>query len=368
MEGGDESMKTKVVRLLACSFLLTIASYGYSSPSHAAISSSPSFELDGANPASLATTGATSWRDLISNGSITGSLSGTAAYSSAGGGSLSTSGTSTYGGAAFPATSAGTPTNPSGDMSLMMWVKFSSFNSEWNLLASRWFMGPAGAENQDWHFAVRTSGATRYLNLYTTNKPNTFGTTTFATDTWYLVGFTLTWSGNLQFYVNGVPDGPLVTGATRNANASAQLWISDARNTCSGCATNGNIAKVRIWNSKLESNTVLNDFNVERELFGYAPFVTSASFTLASSTPKFRVIDTITATVPAGSRVTFYENSKVISGCKGIAPVSTTAICRWRPSSHGQMNVRVSYIPSGSSTASWSAITSVIGTRRTGQR
>jgi len=362
------SMVSRIKQIFLSVVLLICGFAGYPSPINAAVFSSPTFELDGANPSSLATSGATSWRDLISSGSITGSLSGTAAYSSAGGGSLSTSGAGTYGGAAFPASSAGTPTNPSGDMTLMMWVKFSSFNNEWNLLASRWFTNTSGTENQDWHFAVRTSGATRYLNLYTTNKPNTFGTTTFATDTWYLVGFTLTWSGNLQFYVNGVPDGPLVTGATRNANTTAQLWISDARNTCTGCAMNGNIAKVRIWNSKLESNTVLNDFYVEREMFGYAPFVTSASFTLASNSPKFRVVDTITATVPAGSRVTFYENSKVIAGCKRIAPVSTTAICRWRPSSHGQMNVRVSYTPSGSSTVNWSAITSVIGTRRTGLR
>jgi len=338
------------------------------SSSIAAVSSSPTFELDGANPSSLATSGATSWRDLISNGSITGALSGNAAYNSAGGGSLSTSGASTYGGVAFPATSAGTPTNPSGDMTLMMWVKFSSFNAEWNLLASRWFTNSVGAENQDWHFAVRTSGSSRYLNLYTTNKPNTFGTTAFATDTWYLVGFTLTWSGNLQFYVNGVPDGPLVTGASRNANTSAQLWISDNRTNCGACAMNGNIAKVRLWNSKLESSTVLNDFNVEREIFGYAPFVTSASFTLANNAPKFRVVDTITATVPAGSKVTFYENSKVIAGCKRISPVSTTAICRWRPSSHGQMNVRVAYTPSGSSTVNWSAITTVYGSRRSGLR
>jgi hypothetical protein len=361
-------MVSRITRI-ALSVVLVICGFaGYSSPLNAAVFSSPTFELDGANPSSLATSGATSWRDLISNGSITGALSGNAAYSSAGGGSLSVSGASTYGGAAFPATSAGTPTNPSGDMTVMMWVKFSSFNPEWNLLASRWFTNSVGAENQDWHFAVRTSGASRYLNLYTTNKPNTFGTTAFATDTWYLVGFTLTWSGNLQFYVNGVPDGPLVAGATRNANTSAQFWVSDNRSNCAGCAMNGNIAKVRLWNSKLESSTVLNDFNVEREIFGYAPFVTSASFTLASNTPKYRVLDTITATVPVGSRVTFYENSKVIAGCKRVAPVNTTAICRWRPSSHGQMNVRVAYTPSGSSTVNWSAITTVYGSRRSGLR
>lgn len=337
-------------------------------PSHAAVNSSPSFELDASNPSSLATTGATSWRDTVSGGTLSGVLSGSAAYNAASGGSLSISGLGAYGGAAFPSSAAGTATNPSGDMTLMMWVKFSSFNAEWNLLASHWFTNTVGAENQDWHFAVRTSGSTRYLNLYTTNKQNTFGTTTFATDTWYQVGFTLTWSGNLQFYVNGVADGPLVTGATRNANTSAQLWFGDARTNCSGCAMNGNMGRVRLWNSKLEAATVLNDFNAERESFGYAPVVTSASFNLANNAPKYRTLDTITATVPANSRVTFYENSKIIAGCKRVVPNSTTAICRWKPSTNGPINLRVSYTNLGSSTVNWSAITSVFGSRRAGFR
>jgi len=337
-------------------------------PVKAAVSSSPTFELDASNPSSLATSGATTWRDLVSNGSITGALSGTYAYNSGNGGSLAVSGTSTYGGVSFPNTAAGTPTNPSGDMSLMMWVKFTSWNSEWNLLASRWFTNTVGSELQDWHFAARISGATRYLNLYTSGRANTFGTTALSLNTWYQVGFTLTWAGDLQLYVNGVADGPLVTGATRNANTSALLWFSDARTNCSGCAMNGNIARARIWNSKLESAVVLNDFNLERETFGYAPFVTSASFTLANTSPVYRVQNTITATVPLNSKVTFYENTKIIPGCKRVTPVSTTAICKWRPSTHGAISVKVSYTNSGSATVNWAPITSVFGGNRVGKR
>lgn len=341
---------------------------GNYSPATAAVTSSPIFELDGSNASSLATSGASAWRDLVSNGTITGALSGSAAYSSAGGGSLSVSGTSTYGGAAFPATAAGTATNPSGDMSLMMWVKFSSFNSDWNLLSSRWFTNTTGGQVQDWHFAARVSGSSRYLNLYTSGKSNNFGTTALALDTWYLVGFTLTWAGNLQFYINGIADGPLISGATRSASASPQLWISDARTNCVACSMNGNIGRFRMWNSALNSATVLNDFNLERENFGYAPFVSSASFTLASNSPTYRTLNTITATVPMNSKVTFYENTKIIPGCKRVTPVSTTAICRWKPSSRGQINVRVSYTNSGSATVNWAPTTTVFGSNRTTSR
>lgn len=361
-------MNSKKLRFLLSIALVAFGVSSISAPANAAVSSSPTFELDGSNASSLATSGATTWRDLVSNGTITGALSGSAAYNAAGGGSLSVSGTSTYGGVAFPATSSGTPTNPSGDMTLMMWVKFSSFNAEWNLLSSRWFTNTTGGEAQDWHFAARINGSVRNLNLYTSGKPNNFGTTALALDTWYLVGFTLTWAGNLQLYINGVADGPVITGATRSASASPQLWISDARTNCSGCAMNGNIARFRMWNSALSSATVLNDFNVERENFGYAPFVSSASFTLASNSPTYRTLNTITATVPLNSKVTFYENKKLIPGCKNVAAVSTTAICRWKPSSRGLINVRVSYTTSGSATVNWAPITSVFGSNRTGRR
>lgn len=361
-------MKSQTKHLFFGALVMVIGLSASLFPVNAAVSSSPTFELDAGNASSLATSGATSWRDLVSNGAITGALVGNAAYNAAGGGSLSVSGVSGYGGAAFPATAAGSVTNPSGDMSLMMWVKFSSFNPEWNLLSSRWFTNTAGSENQDWHFAARINGSTRNLNLYTTGRSNTFGTTALALNTWYLVGFTLTWAGNLQLYLNGVADGPAVTGATRNANSSAQLWISDARTNVAGVATNGNIARFRMWNSALSSATVLNDFNVERENFGYAPFVSSASFTLASNTPTYRTLNTITATVPINSKVTFYENTKLIPGCKNVASVSTTAICRWKPSTHGQINVRVSYTTSGSATVNWAPITTLVGSKRTTRR
>ena len=361
-------MKTFVARPVLATFLLALGLFGSSFPINAAVSSSPTIELDASNPSSLATSGASSWRDLVSGATVAATLSGNAAYSSAGGGSLAVSGVSSYGGASFPASAVGTVTNPSGDLSVMMWVRFSSWNAEWNLLASHWFTNSSGSEAQNWHFASRTSGGNRYLNLYTTNKTNMFGATALALNTWYQVGFTLTSAGSLQFYINGVADGPVITGATRTANTTSQLWISDARSNCVACSMNGNISRFRMWNSKLDSATVLNDFNVERENFGYAPFVTSASFSLASNSPVYRVLNTITATVPLNSRVTFYENTKIIPGCKRVVPTSTTAICKWKPSTHGAISVRVSYTTSGSANVNWAPSANFFGNKRTTTR
>jgi Concanavalin A-like lectin/glucanases superfamily len=214
---------------------------------------------------------------------------------------------------------------------------------------------------------VFVTGSTPVLNLYTVNKYDMNGVTPLAINTWYQVGFTLTWAGNLQFYINGAPDGPVITGATRSASASPQFWVGDAR-TSGEYSMLGNMARVRMWNSKLESTTVLNDFNNERATFGYAPLVSSASFTLASNTPIYRALNTITATVPLNSKVTFYENKKVIPGCKGVAAVSTSALCRWKPSSHGEITVRVSYTTSGSATVNWAPTASVLAGLRSSKR
>jgi len=346
--------------------VLTVGLWGYSVPTQAAVTSSPTFELDASNPSSLATSGATTWRDLVSGGAITGALVGNAAYSSDSGGVLTVTGAG-MGGAAFPAAAAGTPTNPSGDMTVMMWVKFTSWSVDWNILATHWFGNYSGSGSSDWHFAVRNKSSNPRLNLYTTNRADSDGSTTLSLNTWYQVGFTLTWAGALQFYVNGVADGSY-TGATRNGNTSDQLWVGDARTNCSACGMNGSIARYRMWNSKLESTTVLNDFNNERATFGYAPLVSSASFTLASNTPIYRALNTITATVPLNSKVTFYENKKIIPGCKNVASVSTTALCRWRPSTHGQISVRVSYTTTGSATVNWAPTASVNAGLRSSKR
>jgi hypothetical protein len=346
--------------------VLTIGLAGYSVPAQAAVTSSPNFELDASNPSSLATSGATSWRDVVSGGTISGTLYGGATYSSESSGVLTLSGSGNKG-AYFPASAAGTPTNPSGDMTLMMWVKFSSLVTAWNILSTRWFTDQAGSEIRDWHFSAFKTGSTSVLNLYTSNKNDMNGVTPLSTDTWYQVGFTLTWAGNLQFYINGVADGPLITGATRSASASTQLWVGDARTTGS-YAMNGSISRFRMWNTKLESSTVLNDFNNERATFGYAPLVSSASFTLASNTPTYRALNTITATVPLNSKVTFYENKKIIPGCKGVPAVSTTALCQWKPSSHGQITVKVSYTASGSATVNWAPTANVLAGLRSGKR
>ena len=310
-------------------------------PTHASVLTSPIFELDANKPTSLATSGATVWKDLVSGGTLSAALSGTAAYSSDGGGSLQVSGVNGPGGVGFPATTAPTATNPSGDMTLMMWVKFTSWSAGWNIMASRWFSDTAGTGSSDWHFGVYTPGTTPYLNLYTSGLFNQSGVTPLVTNKWYEVGFTLSWSGNLQFYVDGRPDGSVITGATRSASSTSQLWVGDLRTCAGACGMVGNIAKFRIWSSVLSASAIKNDFNNEAGPLGYA---TTTSVSLASNSPVYRVLDTATASISMPGKVTFYERGKPVPGCRNIVATSS-AVCLWKPSVHGPVTLSASYMP-----------------------
>jgi Concanavalin A-like lectin/glucanases superfamily len=236
--------------------------------------------------------------------------------------------------------------------------------SDWNIIASRWFTGVAGGgvnADNDYHFAIKsptTGGAIHRLNLYTTSSNDLYGVTDFALNKWYLVGFTLSASGNLQLYVNGQPDGLVQTGVTHTARTTNYLWVGDLRTqaACFACTLNGNIGKFRLWNSVLTSSQVAADYRNEASVFGYQ---SNLALSLSTPAPIYRTNNTITATIsgppsPAG-KITFYDNGKLIVGCKNKVVSTTTPSCAWKPSRHGRTTLTASYAPNDASYLSGSA-------------
>ena len=66
--------------------------------------------------------------------------------------------------------------------------------------------------------------------------------------------------------------------------------------------------------------------------------------------PVYRTSSSIVATVSTPGVVAFYEKGKVISTCKKVATVSSTAItatCSWKPSAHGVTTVSARFTPTG---------------------
>jgi Concanavalin A-like lectin/glucanases superfamily/IPT/TIG domain len=259
----------KLVTRLAfiLSFLLPTIIF---SNSYGSILSSPSLNLDGANTASLATSSPTYWNDLVSNGSTKLTIGSNSSYSSEFGGSLNVTSAGSSG-ASLAAGPTGTASNPSGAMTVMAWVKPTTFSPTWNIIASRWFSdysGSGGAGVQDWHFSIKSAGnnaTSPKLNLYTSGNSDIYGNYVFTTNNWYYVGFTLSGASNgtLQFYVNGRADGSPITGVSHTANTSAMLWVGDMRNTCTACSITGNLAKFRIWQTALSAPSILSDYQYE---------------------------------------------------------------------------------------------------------
>ncbi len=67
---------------------------------------------------------------------------------------------------------------------------------------------------------------------------------------------------------------------------------------------------------------------------GPAGGATSISIS-AAATSKKRLATTLTATLSNPGTVTFYDNGRVISGCKSVLTITTTATCSWVPQIQG---------------------------------
>ena len=310
---------------------------------NAGVSTNPTFELDATNPNSLATSSPTYWYDLVSNRSIFGTLVNSPTYSNVDGGVLVFSGTGNTG-INFGAQAIGHATNPSGNMSLETWVKFTSWNATWNIFASRWFTNLAGSGTpSDFHFSVKNYGSSYKLNLFTTNSTDVWGSKDIDLNTWYLLGFTINNSTQeLKFYINGQQDGATKTGITRTANTSNYLFVGDPRTACGACSFNGQMGNFRLWNSALTSSQMLSNFRSEGSGFGYSTTTTLSAAT--SPNPNFRTANLITATVSKPGKVTFYQQGVVIPGCKNKTATST-ATCNWKPSRRGKIAVTASLTP-----------------------
>jgi len=158
--------------------------------------------------------------------------------------------------------------NPSGDISLEAWVYFTNFNTEWSIIATKWFNDSGSTMNTDFHYAAKATTAGSGIikqNLYTTNNSNIYSNTTLTTNTWYLLGFTLINNGTLTFYLNGQPDGTS-SPVSRAVSTNSSFLIGDPRAVTN--APIGRIGSFRYYNRALTAAEVAHNFNATRDRYG----------------------------------------------------------------------------------------------------
>lgn len=185
----------------------------------------------------------------------------------------------------------------SGEMTFETWVNPSAFtNPDWHILASRWFptAGNSSAES-DFHFAMRKSGSTVKLNLWTTGSSDNFGTRDFVvsgTNKWYHVGFTIDSSNQMRFFVNGQTDSSPVS-APRTPGNNAAFIVGDNR-TSAGFI--GKISKVRIYNKALSASEISENFKTDAATFGQKLITFNANDGTGSPATKTQYVGTSVST------------------------------------------------------------------------
>jgi len=94
-----------------------------------------------------------------------------------------------------------------------------------------------------------------------------------------------------------------------------------------------------------------------------------SSISLNTATPVYRTPSTLTASVNAVGRATFYAQGKVIPGCKNLLTSSSTVTCTWTPSFHTYVNIKVTYAPNAvPSQVSSSSMNILVAARAAGSK
>ena len=215
--------------------------------------------LDAGNTASYPGTGAT-WTDISGNNNL-GTLYGptyASTVNSLPNPALYFNGNGQYVNFGY------SPTNfPTGDISVSVWIYFSALsNVSWNIFMTKWF--PASL---DFHYSVKYNGTSYKQNLYTTSNNDMNGTSIISPNKWVCLGFTLKKGGDLQFYLNGIPDGKFTT-VTRTSNSNSFLYLGDYR-PGTGLCFNGYLSGVNLYNRTLTQVEMLNNYNALKGRFGY---------------------------------------------------------------------------------------------------
>ena len=247
-------------------------------------------------------------------------------------------------------------TGQTSPVTVEMWVNPKSLRSTsgtpWNILFTKWFSTTSrtgAVSDQEFHYALKWDGSNIRQNLYTSACSDKYGTKTFGSasdlNKWYLVGFTVDASGNLQFYVNGKTDGSAYSGCGITIRNTSLAILGDLSQSA---GFDGSIGKLRFYKSALSSATMQSNYNADAELFAQAPIYTItydyASATSGNSTTSSDYTlggTSITLPTPSRTGYTFSGwfnqasgGSKIGDGGATYSPTSSATIyAQWAASS-----------------------------------
>jgi uncharacterized repeat protein (TIGR02543 family) len=189
---------------------------------------------------------------------------------------------------------------------------------------------------------------------------STFSTNTILYAQWAAATYTILYSGNSQSsgsvpsnqsYVYG---GSALTLSNNPSPLAKNQYLFSGWNTAADGS--GTTYAAGATNVTFLQDTVL-----------FAKWIINATLSIPlSSTATYRSANTLTLTIGASGKYTFYASGKRIPGCINLTGNPPTLNCYWKPSAHGQFNISVTGKVSGSTFSSNMGTYNV--DRRTGTR
>lgn len=171
--------------------------------------------------------------------------------------------------------------NQNGDISIFTWVKFTDFNTAYNVIVDHF-----GPSPNDIFFTIKpdNSYTNWYMNLYTqfdygvpgNEYGGLYDTTPIQLDTWYHLGFTLKNGGDLTFFVNGATSSVFNSINRNKCDLDFIIGSSEINN-----GLRGYLGELKLYNRVLSLNEVTNLY--DNNYYRYNPYYGSMTFTGASS-------------------------------------------------------------------------------------
>jgi hypothetical protein len=144
---------------------------------------------------------------------------------------------------------------------------------------------------------------------------------------------------------NVFPDCFNFSTAVPNANITfTKGWRLDTVTATSWPYVNGSTTSN--LGSPTNSNMI---FAISIELAVPAPATVSVSLQGGLTAASFRNSTPIRASASIEGKITFYQNGKVIAGCRNVQTASLIASCNWKPSVHGGARISATISPTDAS-------------------
>lgn len=354
----DVPMKRRGLLLLVAAIAFSILQY---SPAEAAqVTSNLLIDLNAADSNSYSGSG-TTWLDLAGTAD-NGTLTNGPVYTASPVAGFIFDGNDDY--IQIPNTTAVQPTTTKA-FTVMAWAKIDTYTAGDGIFGKQY----ADAQVWDGYSLIfnTTNSVGLAMNGQSVSATYLSTTNVFSLGTWTLFTAVVQFGGSSsrpsKVYVNGteVASGNNTDGAV--PNNTAPFRIGEAIQGY-GQRPGMTVGAFAVYDRALTPQEITDSYNY---YLNYVSIPQSPSISLSAVTSAYKGVNiTVTATVGTAGKVRFFANGKRIANCINVVASGSplTAICTWKPTVSGGINISATLIPTNSGLSQVTAIKSLAVSKR----